>query len=967
MTKHLIAGITMSVVGLCGFIASAQGTKESVNVVTPGSLRELINDLPAARINNLTITGSLNGEDVAYLVGGTGKMSKVDSLDIAAVKLVGDDKPYRTLLVDRSDVGFGTTTEVYYLSERDTIIYTSESTGLGGASAVNHVFCNDLSGAFAESGAFKHIVMPQDLKKIGNYQFFKNTSVASVVLPPKATTFGRRAFDGASALTSLAIPEGIKSIPERSVRCTSLERVDLPAYVDSIYQQAFSGAPITDIELKNVKFIDYSAFNGNLFHGTLDLSSLEQMGTYAFNSPGNEVDSILFSDKLRIIPDNAFSGFGLKSLILPDYIEEIGSYAFAGCKNLDEVTLPASLTQIYSDSFANTPWAKALKGEDGVIYAGTIALQYDYYTYPKGSEVIFKEGTTIIADSDYRGFFPFASEMKIETVNLPSSLKRIGSSAFSDCRDLKSITLPEGLLSIGQSAFRACHSLKGINLPDGITEISDGTFTDCKSLEEISIPQGVTYIGANAFENDELLYLPTLPDSLRLIGEKAFLGCKSIPFLTLPENLDSIGAGAFGGCSGIETVTIKSKKLRSDNSLFYEYKGNASGIYKVIVAPEVTNLPAYMFGGCPNLTKLVFENIESSSLTRIGDYCFDRCTKLEISALPKSLEYIGIQAFYENVGLEGILQIDKISHIAQWAFGGWKGLTELTISTPEIFIDYEAFAGCSNLKKVTILSDSIGGQSQFYAGIETLVIGPTLTYIPILFKENNYALKNLIFHERGATRGNVTPLVIAKNAFRGAGLTELALPNGTLSLGEYAFASNRSLEKVEIPDSCLSLGSQSFAGCDNLRTVNIGEGLQSIGELAFSGCLTLPSIVLPSTCEEIGLDAFRRCDALQTLTLLSETPPSFGGSLGYGIDPVIMVPEKSLEAYKVLPILSNYLVEPIPDAAVEGVEIDKATRTINAIYTIDGQYAGSNLELISKAGVYVVKYSDGTTEKIHIK
>lgn len=967
MTKRLIAGITMSVIGLCGFNSSAQGTKESVNVVTPGSLRELINDLSATRINNLTITGSLNGEDVAYLVGGTGKMSKIDSLDIAAVKLVGDDQPYRTLLVDRSDVGFGTTTEVYYLSERDTIIYTSESTGLGGVSGVNHVFCNDLSGAFAESGAFKHIVMPQELKKVGNYQFFNNTSVTSVVLPPKATTFGRRAFDGASALTSLTVPDGIKSIPERSVRCTSLERVDLPASVDSICQQAFLGAPITDIDLKNVKIIDSHAFNGNLFHGTLDLSSLEQLGTYAFNSPGNEVDSIIFSDKLRIIPENAFSGFGLKSLILSDCIEEIGSYAFAGCKNLDKVILPTSLIQIYSDSFANTPWSESLKGEDGVIYVGTIALQYDWNTAPKSSIFTFKEGTTIIADTDYRGFFFGASDGEIATVNLPSSLKRIGAAAFDDCKDLKSITLPEGLLSIGQGAFRACQSLKGIKLPDGITEIPDGAFTDCKSLEEISIPQGVTYIGANAFENDELLYLPTLPDSLRLIGEKAFLGCKSIPFLTLPENLDSIGFEAFRRCDGIETVTIKSKNMRCSHRIFNGYSDRNSSIYKVVVAPGVESLPDYMFQLCDGVTKLVFENIESSSLTRIGDYCFSRCTKLEISALPKSLEYIGNSVFYENVGSEGVLEINKISHIGQGAFYGWNNLTELTISTPEIFIDYEAFAECGNLKKVAILSDSIGGQFQFSAGVETLEIGSTLTHIPVLFKGNNYALKNLIFHERGAIRANIAPLTIANNAFSGAGLTELALPDGTLSLGEYAFSSNRSLKKVEIPGSCLSLGSQSFAGCENLRTVAIGEGLQSIGELAFSGCLILPSIVLPSTCEEIGVEAFRRCDALQTLTLLSETPPSFGGSLGYGIDPVIMVPDGSLEVYKSLPILSNYVVKPIPSTAVEDVEIDKTSRTINAIYGIDGQYGGSNLDFISKAGVYVVKYSDGTTEKIHIK
>ena len=185
-------------------------------------------------MKSLTISGSLNGKDIAYLVGGTGKMVSVDTLDISKVTLVGDDEPYKQLLVETSYEGFGTTTEIYYLSERDTIIYDGQSTGLGGYRGVHYVYCKDLSGAFAENDSFKRIIMPENLTRVGNYQFFKNTSVCSVELPKEATQFGKRAFDGASALTELRIPDGIATIPERSIRCASLENVALPSSVDTI-------------------------------------------------------------------------------------------------------------------------------------------------------------------------------------------------------------------------------------------------------------------------------------------------------------------------------------------------------------------------------------------------------------------------------------------------------------------------------------------------------------------------------------------------------------------------------------------------------------------------------------------------------------------------------------------------------------------------------------------------------------
>lgn len=55
----------------------AQNGVVTVDVETPGTLSERVLDLDVTRIKSLTVTGNLNGSDIAYLNSGTGKMSGV--------------------------------------------------------------------------------------------------------------------------------------------------------------------------------------------------------------------------------------------------------------------------------------------------------------------------------------------------------------------------------------------------------------------------------------------------------------------------------------------------------------------------------------------------------------------------------------------------------------------------------------------------------------------------------------------------------------------------------------------------------------------------------------------------------------------------------------------------------------------------------------------------------------------------
>lgn len=78
------------------------------------------------------------------------------------------------------------------------------------------------TGAFLKS-AYTEIILPNTLKKIGNYAFYYS-SLTSINIPNGVTSIGRSAFSNCSSLTSITIPNSVTSIGEVFfVNCMSLE------------------------------------------------------------------------------------------------------------------------------------------------------------------------------------------------------------------------------------------------------------------------------------------------------------------------------------------------------------------------------------------------------------------------------------------------------------------------------------------------------------------------------------------------------------------------------------------------------------------------------------------------------------------------------------------------------------------------------------------------------------------------
>ena len=90
-------------------------------------------------------------------------------------------------------------------------------------------------------------------------------------------------------------------------------------------------------------------------------------------------------------------------------------------------------------------------------------------------------------------------------------------------------------------------------------------------------------------------------------------------------------------------------------------------------------------------------------------------------------------------------------------------------------------------------------------------------------------------------------------------VTELVIPEGVTSIGDYAFTGCTSLMRVTIPSSVISIGSSAFNGCSSLISITIPDSVTSIGSSAFKGCSSLISITIPNRVTSIGYDAFDGC------------------------------------------------------------------------------------------------------------
>ena len=199
--------------------------------------------------------------------------------------------------------------------------------------------------------------------------------------------------------------------------------------------------------IDEVKSVDES---GLLDLNHIDISNVDDLNSvfHQKHFPDNEImlNIDISSWNLDHVNDMEFLFYNdkINSVILPD-TKKLDEYLFHNCRNLTEVVLPASLTEI------------------------------DNY------------------------FMDYCDKLK--TIEIPDSVKKIGCSAFRNCSSLTNVILPDSITNMRECVFGNCENLKSIKLSKQLKSLEYDTFLYCSNLEEVYLSNNIKNIENNVFDS----------------------------------------------------------------------------------------------------------------------------------------------------------------------------------------------------------------------------------------------------------------------------------------------------------------------------------------------------------------------------------------------------------------------------------------------------------------------------------
>lgn len=95
---------------------------------------------------------------------------------------------------------------------------------------------------------------------------------------------------------------------------------------------------------------------------------------------------------------------------------------------------------------------------------------------------------------------------------------------------------------------------------------------------------------------------------------------------------------------------------------------------------------------------------------------------------------------------------------------------------------------------------------------------------------------------------------ICYNAFRGARITSIVIPQTVSIILVSCFSDCTFLGSVTLPEGLTHIGNSCFYGCTSLSSVTFPESIKSIRDSCFYGCTSLNSVTFKSDCP--GIDDY---------------------------------------------------------------------------------------------------------------
>lgn len=491
------------------------------------------------------------------------------------------------------------------------------------------------------------------------------------------------------------------------------------------------------------------------------------------------------------------------------------AFALAGALSLTVVSVPAAFAADAGVAGRANAAAPLHANADGfTIDADGVLVSYT----GTATDVRIPDGVTEIATNAFNG-------ASLTSVWIPASVRTIDDYVFSG-QPLTQVafqddeTHPSQLETIGERAF-ARTALEHITLPRSLTMVGLETFSDMAKLRSVHVGPNVVAQGLfAAFARTPLLESievdaanPNYQSLDGVLYTKGLTHLATYPqaknaggAYTVAEGTSTIDEGAFSSAQ-ITSLTLPSSLRRVEKAAFV-----SSQITSLALPDGFESMDDMAFWYMPKL-----ERVDLGGTTAVSDSAFRYDKALtEVNFRPDlgRLTRVGDYAF-EDAPITAVTLPESVTSIGKFVFSGNSSLTRVHLDAGLTSIGEGAFLGANSLASLSIAPAN-----------------------------SMYTVEDGVLYSKGdAGRTLVLYLPTKTDA-------DVMVPDGTVALADYAFASNTSLRRVVLPVGLTTIGYGAFDGDANLTDIVIPDSVTVARGLVGNG---LDTIELGSKVTELWM------------------------------------------------------------------------------------------------------------------
>ena len=413
---------------------------------------------------------------------------------------------------------------------------------------------------------FSSLVIPQTVTQMDRSAFSEINAFMIKVSYPTPPNLGEYPFGWTNSNVRLIVPDGTKELYVNDSQWSYFATDNKTIIEETAYAQGRNKAITVEnageletkitSDLRNLleEVKVTGPLNGRDIEFLRELSQQDGILKSIDLSDASIVDGE--GTTANILPVNAFvSTYTLEHMILPKNLMAIGGSAFQD-SGIKELVLPKTVTELGRD----------------ITY------------YCRNLEALSVEAGNPVFDSrnNCNAIIETATNtLRIGCVNtvIPETVTALGEMAFSGKPGLKEVILPNSITSLGWAAFWADTELSKVRLSAGVTDLGDSPFGGCDRITSFEIdPKNPKYDSrdnCNAIIETATGKLiqgfstTKIPEGVKIIATASFRSMSTLTEIEIPASVEKIEPEAFLYCNHMTKVVSHIRKPYAVSSMVF--------------------------------------------------------------------------------------------------------------------------------------------------------------------------------------------------------------------------------------------------------------------------------------------------------------------------------------------------------------------------------------------------------------